>query len=577
MENLAIYLLKSSALIAVFFVAYHFLLRKETFFKSNRWFLLFGLLTSVVLPLLTFTKVVWVATNENFSWANVPVDTEKVEMFKIDWIIVLAVVYGIGLILFMLKFVFDLTNLSKILKGKIITRQSHLKLVDIAENVAPFSFFNYIVYNPSLYSQSELDNILEHEKVHCEQYHSADVLIARFICIFFWYNPFVWLYKKAMLQNLEFIADNEALKNISDKKAYQITLLKVTAHVHCVEITNHFYQSLIKKRIVMLNKNQSQPWNSWKYALIIPALAAFMFYFQVEVIAQEKERNPIIVEKIAKESISVVIDKNTSDEQMKRQAAMLKKEHGIALKFSKVKRNKVGEIIAIKAVYKDKDGNSGSSQISGGEPIKPLRFYKNDDGQFGFGTGTGRDVRTRIVRHSDGDEEIEIAELPKAHEAPEPPEMPEGSNADAPQPPQSPILHIDGRKVKVPKSPNGITTVTVDGEVVTVDVDKILADLEPMLAELENMDIDVDTDEIDRMTKDAMKEARIAIKMSYKDMKRSLSDVRRQQIARVQSIVDMEQSRIDIEKARKELDESKRELEKSRTEIAKLRAESKKK
>jgi len=95
----------------------------------------------------------------------------------------------------------------------------------------------------------------------------------------------VWLYKKAMLQNLEFIADSEALKNISDKKSYQITLLKVTTHENCVAITNPFYQSLIKKRIVMLNKNQSKKVNSWKYALIIPILIGFLFYFQVNVVA----------------------------------------------------------------------------------------------------------------------------------------------------------------------------------------------------------------------------------------------------------------------------------------------------
>src|SRR5690606_21397662 len=104
--------------------------------------------------------------------------------------------------------------------------------------------------------------------------------IARTFCIAFWWNPFVWLYKKAIVQNLEFIADSDAFKNISDKKAYQFTLLKITTHESCVAISNHFFQSLIKKRIVMLNKNQSKRWNSWKYAIIVPALVIFMWQFQ---------------------------------------------------------------------------------------------------------------------------------------------------------------------------------------------------------------------------------------------------------------------------------------------------------
>jgi hypothetical protein len=98
----------------------------------------------------------------------------------------------------------------------------------------------------------------------------------------------VWLYKKAIVQNLEFIADSEASKNLSDKKAYQLTLLKITTHENCVAITNHFYQSLIKKRIIMLNKNQSDKRNSWKYVTILPLLGAFLFLFQVKIVAQEK-------------------------------------------------------------------------------------------------------------------------------------------------------------------------------------------------------------------------------------------------------------------------------------------------
>src|SRR5690606_9228544 len=140
--------------------------------------------------------------------------------------------------------------------------------------------------------------------------------------------------------NLEFIADSGALKNLSDKKAYQFTLLKVTTHEHCVEITNHFYQSLIKKRIVMLNKNQSKKWNSWKYALIVPVLAAFMFYFQVNVIAQQRLPDPVALP----QPDEIVITKNTTDAQLKTYADQFKQKYGVKLKFSKVKRNAGGEI-----------------------------------------------------------------------------------------------------------------------------------------------------------------------------------------------------------------------------------------
>jgi hypothetical protein len=296
MEALYIYLIKSSGLIALFYVAYYFMLRKETFFTGNRWFLLLGLFTSVVLPLVVYTKIIIVeSSSKNIDWSKFPVTTSvENEAFEINWYLISGIVYTIGIVFFLVKFAFDFYSLNTVLKGKSVQQQADFKFIDTTENVAPFSFFNTIVYNSSLYSSSELQNILEHEKVHSEQNHTIDVLISRLFCIIFWFNPLVWLYKKAILQNLEFIADSEASKKIADKKAYQFTLLKITTHENCVAITNHFYQSLIKKRIVMLNKNQSKKSNSWKYALVLPALVAFVMLFQVNVVAQEKAKEETI-------------------------------------------------------------------------------------------------------------------------------------------------------------------------------------------------------------------------------------------------------------------------------------------
>ena len=290
METLFIYLIKSSGLIGMFYLAYYFLLRKETFFNSNRWFLLAGLFTSVVLPLVVFTKIVWVEpTPTHFDWSKIPMTTPvENEAFEINWYLLIGIVYSIGILGFFLKLAFDFYSLSKVLKGKSIQKQADFQFIDVNENLAPFSYFNSIVYNSSLYSEAELESILEHEKVHSSQNHTIDVLITRFFCVVFWFHPLMWLYKKAILQNLEFIADSEASKKLSDKKAYQLTLLKITTQENCVVLTNHFYQSLIKKRIVMLNKNQSNKRNYWKYALVLPLLGAFLFFFQVEIVAQEK-------------------------------------------------------------------------------------------------------------------------------------------------------------------------------------------------------------------------------------------------------------------------------------------------
>jgi hypothetical protein len=398
METLFIFLVKSSGLMGMFYLSYFFLLRKETFFNSNRWFLLAGLITSLILPLAVFTKIIWVDPSPtNIDWSKIPVTAPiKDESFEINWYIVFGIVYLIGILLFLIKFAFDFYSLSKILKGKTIQRQADFKFINVTENVSPFSYFNAIVYNSSLYSDTELENILEHEKVHSSQNHTIDVLISRFFCVVFWFNPLIWLYKNAIVQNLEFIADSEASKNISDKKAYQLTLLKITTQENCVVLTNHFYQSLIKKRIVMLNKNQSNKRNSWKYALVLPLLGAFVFFFQVKVVAQEKESEPTVAEH-SKPNENLVdiykINKNSTDAELKEQSKALKEKYDLTLTFTGVERNSKNELIAIKVDLNKGKEISKKMATKGTEAIKSFGIIvsKNENGKLtiDFGTDDG--------------------------------------------------------------------------------------------------------------------------------------------------------------------------------------------
>jgi TonB-dependent SusC/RagA subfamily outer membrane receptor len=363
MEQIFVFVAKSSGLLAIFYFAYYFLLRKETFFNSNRWFLLAGLITSVLLPFLVYTKVVWVdpapTNNLDLSQFVIAPITES-HSFEIKWNYIILIIYSIGFIAFLIKFGMDFYSLNTILKGKKIQHQSNYKFIDINDNISPFSYFQNIVYNSSMYTPSELENIIEHEKVHSDQNHTIDVLISRIFCLLFWFNPIIWLYKKALIQNLEFIADKEASKKISDKRAYQYTLLKITTHENCVAITNHFYQSLIKKRIVMLNKNQSKKRNSWKYYVVFPALLAFVLLFQVEIVAQEKD--PDIIEKINPEEIEAVdvftIEKNATDAEIDKRVKTLKEKFNISTTISELKRNSNNEITSINIDLKDDKGTN---------------------------------------------------------------------------------------------------------------------------------------------------------------------------------------------------------------------------
>ena len=463
MEALFIFILKSSGLLAMFYFAYIFLLRKETFFNSSRWFLLAGLITSVILPFAVYTKVILVqappASVEmpvitKTAIESIPISNHSVvsyephytsqnkaaeqEDFDINWNLVLTVVYAVGFLAFMIKFAFDFYSLNSVLKGKKIELQEDFKFVDINENIAPFSYFDYIVYNSSLYTSAELESILEHEKVHSDQKHTVDVLISRIFCILFWFNPIVWLYKKVILQNLEFIADREASKKIADKKAYQYTLLKITTHENCVAITNHFYQSLIKKRIVMLNKNQSKKRNQWKYYAVIPALGAFVLLFQIKTIAQEKKQDEAVV--ITKDTIKNLketfkITKNTTDKELKELPGKLKADHNLDVEISDVKRNKEEELTAIQIKVKSDSGKKQMIKIDGNEAIKDCEFTigTDENGTKAVVISSERNHNTpiiirneRVVVRTNGDSDV-VPPTP-----PTPPTFPSGPLPAAP-------------------------------------------------------------------------------------------------------------------------------------------------
>jgi BlaR1 peptidase M56 len=399
MENLIIYMAKACGLIAVFYLSYHALLKKETFFGPNRWFLLAGLFTAVALPLVVYTKTIWIEPSLPVAgMQDQTIDLSQMirhhqmakhpqtETISINWFDVTGGMYLAGVLFFFIRFVLDFLSIRRILSGNIVIRDGRFRLIDSEKARSPFSFFNYIVYNSAQLQRDELASIIEHEKVHSSQKHSLDMIFSQLFCIVFWFNPFVWMYKKSISQNLEFIADAAAIKIMEDRQAYQKTLLKITVQPDCIGLTNHFYQSLIKKRIVMLNKERSKQMNYWKYATVLPLLAAFILLFQVKVVAQEKDSFKV---RSANVKAAVEINKDTKDSELEESKKNMKEEFDADVVFQNVTRNLKSEITAIKVTVKDK-GQSQVYEVSGNDPISPftIEVEKNDTGRniITFGT-----------------------------------------------------------------------------------------------------------------------------------------------------------------------------------------------
>lgn len=305
------YLIKVSAVTFLFYACYKLFLQRDTFFETNRWFLLVGIVISFIVPLIVipvyFEQVPIPLPNFGVS-NNEAITTTSTSFNVLEY---LSFIYITGVLLLSVRFIIQLTSLFRIISINKIKRKDGFKLIETSTNDLPFSFFNWVVYNPAQFKTNELEQIITHEKVHVKQYHSIDSLLIQISSIVLWFNPFIWLYNKDLKQNLEFIADKHTQQQSDCKKSYQYTLLKTSLASHQLAITNNFYNSLIKKRITMLQKSESKKINLFKYTLIIPILAVFIFNFNTKVIAQNKDDNQVV--KFVKKSDSTTTFKLKSD------------------------------------------------------------------------------------------------------------------------------------------------------------------------------------------------------------------------------------------------------------------------
>jgi len=406
------YLLKVSAVTVIFYVFYKIFLQRDTFFESNRWFLLIGLITSVFIPL--FVIPIYVEQTpvslDAFVFTEDAVITNNNS--SINLLSLLKIAYFLGIFLFTLRFMLQLKSLFPLLITSETQKLGRFKFLKTQENISPFSFFNYIVYNPQPFNETELEQIISHEKVHVQQYHTIDVILAQIACIAFWFNPFIWLYNNDLKQNLEFIADKTAINDANCKKSYQYTLLKTSVPKHHLALTNNFYNSLIKKRIVMLHKSKSKKINLLKYSLIIPVLGLFLMSFNTKEVIIENTALPVKNEKninsellqINQEPYKVIITKDASKEDLDKIKAQAKNK-GVTLKFKGIKRNSKNEIIAISASFKNTNG-SGNYYLTGDQPIKPFAYYR-DINSFGFkGISEKSNLKKVVFISEDGEKHM---------------------------------------------------------------------------------------------------------------------------------------------------------------------------
>ena len=285
MPAILIYLLKVNIALLLFCLCYYTVLRRLTFYTLNRVYLITAILFSSLYPLIDFTAImqrneklvepIQVAViNFNIRAANFAKPVAQTNYW--EW---LVIVFWIGVVFMALRLAMQFISLLRIYRRSKPATIDNYKVRVISDEANPFSFWQSIYINPHHHGAEELSSIIAHEQVHVSQWHTLDILLAEISLVFYWFNPGVWLMKKAVAENLEFITDRKILQQGVDAKSYQYSLLYASFNTSPNAMVNHFNISTIKKRIIMMNSKRSSAYNLSRYGLVAPAVLALVLVF----------------------------------------------------------------------------------------------------------------------------------------------------------------------------------------------------------------------------------------------------------------------------------------------------------
>jgi len=276
MSELFIYLLKVSAGLAIIFLPYYFLFRNDPNLGLKRVYLLLGVISAWVFPLITFqrpelfvnlTPVVLIDLDEA---ENLPVTLSDVGAktgITINWVQVLIFTYIAGLVFMVLKNLFILT------KWNLTWRKSKdSDGIAFTGSDEVFTLFSRIFVPHTLKHNQDLENILLHEKAHIQQLHFIDLMVMEFTLLLTWFNPFSWLISRMIKENHEHLADRQVLTTGVNPARYRAQLLNHTLGVNVFRLGNQFNHSLTLKRFKMMKKPRKSPMGIVKIALLIPAI-----------------------------------------------------------------------------------------------------------------------------------------------------------------------------------------------------------------------------------------------------------------------------------------------------------------
>jgi bla regulator protein BlaR1 len=302
-----VYIFKTVCCSALLMLFYFLLLEKEKMHRFNRWYLLCSIIFSFIIPLINITTTVTqnllpvdqlINTPENNLQEAIAQQTVAATQFKSFLPILSWSIYSSISIFLLTRFLKNIFHIYHKIKNNKSVQYYTSRLVLTTDKIIPHSFLHYIFIDKDGFESSGIEKeILSHELTHVQQKHSLDILLVELLLVFCWFNPFLYLYRKAIQLNHEFLADEAVINIYKNTTAYQYLLLEKATQPGSVSFTSQFNYLITKKRLVMMTRTTSPKVALLKQFALLPLLSGMFLLFSSRSYTQSTGEKPTVVNK----------------------------------------------------------------------------------------------------------------------------------------------------------------------------------------------------------------------------------------------------------------------------------------
>lgn len=264
---------KAAVALAVFYMFYRLLLKKESFHRLNRMVLVGMVIVSFLVPLciITIHKPMEMAT-ANETGEVIRIQETAGDFAAPWWSMALTILFWAGVGFVLARMVISILSVVRIIRrSQCVLEEDGCKVFVTEREMDPFSWMRYIVLSQKDW-ECPHESILTHEKAHIRHRHSVELLLVDILTAFQWFNPAIWMLRMDLQEVHEYEADNAVLQSGANLKEYQYLLVRKTVDKSGFYVANSFSHSTLKNRIAMMKKRNSPLGRGWRVLGLLPLI-----------------------------------------------------------------------------------------------------------------------------------------------------------------------------------------------------------------------------------------------------------------------------------------------------------------